>query len=126
MCAQHQACRYSTRLVASVCYFSAPLFTVQTLPPFTIIFTTAPGPLGQCYNWEPSWLWTVTRGDVRCHVERSNVAKIAFQCLSRTISQMAWRLLTGIHLIASGLLVPVCCLVQGQPLSAFVRRSPDH
>ena len=30
MCAQHQACRYSTCLVASVCYFSTPLFTVYT------------------------------------------------------------------------------------------------
>ena len=29
MCAPHQACCYSTRLVVSVCYFSTPLFTVH-------------------------------------------------------------------------------------------------
>ena len=29
MCAPHQACCYSTRLVVSVCYFSTPLLTVH-------------------------------------------------------------------------------------------------
>ena len=56
-------------------------------------------------------------------------SQTAFRCLSAGAyhSQRAFRrLLAGIHLIARGLLAPVCCLVQGQPPSAFVRRSPDR
>ena len=76
----------------------------QTLPSFTINSTTPSGLLG-----------SATAGNyLGCRRQRSSgLATIAFRTL-----------LAGIHRIARWLLAQVRCLIQGQPLSTFVR-SPD-